>query len=170
MVLSFAHHRAGWRPGGGFSRNYLVSNRLYLKSVLKRPFSPPSNGDFPGRMAFRRRRIRVLPTKRRFDGVESAFCRQNGDPTRSDWGCFWENDVSTGGETTFSRQSADSTAGNGRLEGKTGFPHGGKRLLPVWVAIPHEGKRGLAGWNGFPRRSKGAQRRGSSFRPGGTGV
>jgi len=88
VVLSFAHHRAGWRPGGGFSRNYLVSNRLYLKSVLKRPFSPPSNGDFPGRMAFRRRRIRVLPTKRRFDGVESAFCRQNGDPTPSDWGFF----------------------------------------------------------------------------------
>ena len=34
-------------------------------------------------MAFRRRRIQVLSAKCQSDGVESAFRRQNGDPTRS---------------------------------------------------------------------------------------
>ena len=60
--------------------------------------STASNPGFAGKMPIRRRRIGIPAAKWRFDAVESAFSRQNGD--------------STGGGSPFFRQNADSTRAN----------------------------------------------------------
>jgi len=47
----------------------------------------------------------IFPAEWHFDGVESAFCRQNGDPTPSDWGFFEKMAFRRAGK----RRSADKT-------------------------------------------------------------
>jgi len=100
-------------PGGGAQKPMVLTQSPVRKQVAPKnphfplvecPFcqengvSTASNPGFAGKMPIRRRRIGIPAAKWRFDAVESAFSRQNGD--------------STGGGSPFFRQNADSTRGN----------------------------------------------------------
>lgn len=126
-------------------------------------------------MGFRRRRIRVWPGKCQSDGVESAFRRQNGHPTRSDRGLA--------GRMAFRR------AGEARFSGRMPVRRGRKGLPPAqgWSgtagkAVPSGGCR-FDGGKATSDRRKGTlpgakvrsfqrscfRRRGNRVQPAGSG-
>ncbi|KAF0175958.1 MAG: hypothetical protein FD161_3137 [Limisphaerales bacterium] len=74
--------------------------------------STASNPGFAGRMPIRRRRIGVPAAEWPSDTVESAFCRENGDPT--------------GGGSPFFRQNASSTGADWHSAGPKAVRRGGK--------------------------------------------
>ena len=134
-------------------------------------FSPPSNAHSAKKMAFRRRRIQVLPAKCQSDGVESAFRRQNGDPTRSNQRFPGKMAIRRAGEARFFGRMPIRRGGIGIFLTECRFDGGGSGVFLAEGRFDGGGSgvflaegRFDRGERAFRWRKGGPARRGVTFR------